>query len=147
MKTPAIIVDLDGTLANIDERRKVLANNKDFNEFYESIPNDKLNYWCKEIIDLFKAKYKIILLTGREKNANVEKLTLSWLSNNNIYYDHLFFRKEKDNRKDSLVKKEIFESEIKSKFDILFVVDDRLQVVEMWREEGITCLQCDWGNF
>ena len=31
------------------------------------------------------------------------------------------------------------------KEDILFVVDDRQKVVDMWREEGLTCLQCaDW---
>lgn len=30
---------------------------------------------------------------------------------------------------------------------ILFVVDDRDQTVNMWRNNGITCLQCDKGDF
>jgi len=30
---------------------------------------------------------------------------------------------------------------------IEFVVDDRQQVVDMWRRNGITCLQCDVGDF
>lgn len=143
----AILVDLDGTLANIDKRRKELKEHNNFEKFYQEIQYDELNYWCKEIIELFKQKYKIILITGREKTKEVENLTLNWLEKNNIYYDQIYFRNYKDNRKDSIIKKEIFENNIKNKFEILFVVDDRLQVVEMWRKLGLVCLQCDWGDF
>jgi len=31
--------------------------------------------------------------------------------------------------------------------DIAFAVDDRQQVVDMWRANGVTCLQCDVGDF
>jgi|TARA_R110000823_G_scaffold205986_1_gene336775 hypothetical protein len=34
-----------------------------------------------------------------------------------------------------------------SKENILYAVDDRQQVVDMWRSNGITCLQCAVGNF
>ena len=31
---------------------------------------------------------------------------------------------------------------------VLFVVDDRQRVVDMWRAEGITCLQCEaWPEY
>jgi len=30
---------------------------------------------------------------------------------------------------------------------ILFVVEDRSRVVEMWRGEGLVCLQCAPGEF
>jgi hypothetical protein len=30
---------------------------------------------------------------------------------------------------------------------VLFVVEDRNRVVEMWREEGLVCLQCAPGEF
>ena len=30
---------------------------------------------------------------------------------------------------------------------ILFVVEDRSRVVEMWRSEGLACLQCAPGEF
>ena len=36
---------------------------------------------------------------------------------------------------------------IDSPDEILFVLDDRSQVVKMWRELGLTCLQVADGNF
>jgi uncharacterized HAD superfamily protein len=146
-KEKAILVDLDGTLADITERRKILGENKDFNLFYSEIPKDKLNFWCSEIINKFKQDYKIILITGREEIPEVKKNTLNWLNKHNIYFDNIYFRPLKDNRKDSLIKEEIYENNIKDKYEVLFVVDDRKQVTEMWRSKGITCLQCDWGDF
>ncbi len=56
-------------------------------------------------------------------------------------------RKGKDNRKDAIIKKEILGLLRQEGKEILFAVDDRQQVVDMWRENGITCLQCDIGDF
>ena len=36
---------------------------------------------------------------------------------------------------------------IKDKYRVLFVLDDRNQVVDMWRDIGLTCLQVADGNF
>ena len=52
-----------------------------------------------------------------------------------------------DSRKDSIVKQEIYEMCIKDKYNVLFVLDDRDQVVNMWREQGLKCLQVAEGNF
>ena len=56
-------------------------------------------------------------------------------------------RPENDNRQDSIVKREIFEQYIKGVYDIEFVLDDRNQVVEMWRSLGLKCLQVQEGDF
>lgn len=59
----------------------------------------------------------------------------------------LCMRASLDYRKDFEVKKEIFENKIRDFFQVLFVVDDRQQVVDMWRNLGLVCLQCDYGDF
>ncbi len=41
----------------------------------------------------------------------------------------------------------IYEEHIKAKYDILLAIADRQQVVDMWREQGLVCLQCDKGDF
>lgn len=56
-------------------------------------------------------------------------------------------RKTGDYRKDCIVKEEIYRKDIEPIYDILFCVDDRKQVVDAWRELGLTCLQCAEGNF
>jgi hypothetical protein len=56
-------------------------------------------------------------------------------------------RKYGDFRQDSIVKQEIYEQLIAPDYDILCVLDDRQQVVDMWREIGLTCLQVAPGDF
>lgn len=44
-------------------------------------------------------------------------------------------RPKNDNRKDSVVKKEMFDKYIRDKYYIEAVFDDRLQVCQMWHNE------------
>jgi hypothetical protein len=56
-------------------------------------------------------------------------------------------RQTDDNRKDSIIKEEIYDAHIRGKYNVLFVLDDRDQVVQMWRSLGLTVLQCNEGDF
>jgi len=56
-------------------------------------------------------------------------------------------RKSKDNRKDSIVKEEIYRKHIFPFYYIQFVLDDRNQVVDHLRELGLTVFQVAPGNF
>lgn len=76
-----------------------------------------------------------------------EKKTEKWLRGNDITYGMLLMRPEGDIRKDSIVKREIFENYIRDYYNIQFVLDDRNQVVEMWRSLGLKCLQVAEGDF
>lgn len=144
----AIIVDIDGTLRNCDNRLKFLeGDKKDWDSFYEYIRWDFLNEWCKAIIEKFQTDCTIILLTGRPSKSQVVKDTIAWLKSHSINFDELYFRKEGDYRSDCIVKKEIYESQIKHDYNILFVLEDRKRVTQMWRDIGLTCLQCAEGDF
>ena len=75
----------------------------------------------------------------------MEWLDKHGLSNRNT---QLFMRPAGDTRDDRIVKREIYEREIKGKYNVLWVLDDRNKVVDMWRRElGLTCLQVAEGNF
>jgi hypothetical protein len=90
--------------------------------------------------------HTIILLSGREDRY--KEPTLRFLEKYNIEYDHLFMRKSKDSRKDSVIKTELFDTEIRNKYFIEFVLDDRNQVVDMWRNDlKLPCFQVYYGNF
>lgn len=153
----AIIVDLDGTLADNEHRRKYLDEGEEENweKYYEGIRQDGLNEWCYEIVERFKDDHEIYLVTGREGTDEIREDSVAWLDQHDVYYDDLYFREEKDYRKDAEVKQEILYEEIlenedlaaESIDDILFAVDDRLQVIDMWRDLGITVLDCAGGEF
>ena len=53
-------------------------------------------------------------------------------------------RNAEDKRSDKDVKEEILEKHI-NKSSVWFVLDDRDAVVEMWRENGLCCLQAQEG--
>jgi len=136
--SPAIIVDIDGTLAKKGDRGIF---------DWKKVEVDTLNIPVARLVEAMKRfGYKIILLSGRDSLCRPE--TERWLKANSVEYDHLFMRVEKDNRKDSIIKEELYRQNIEGKFHVEFVLDDRDQVVEMWRKTlGLICLQVDYGDF
>lgn len=140
----AIICDIDGTVAKMVERRPY-----DWNRVGEDEPKENIINIVKMYHDF---GYNIIFFTGRDGNAECKRQTIEWLEKH-LGLEHendfqLFIRTENDNRKDSIIKKEMFEENIRNKYFIDLVIDDRLSVTEMWRNElGLTCLQVDWGRF
>lgn len=146
-KDQAIIVDLDGTLCDVEHRvHHVKSKPKNWNAFNEAMGKDEPYYWCLELIAAMKSRgYKIYFVTGREENFR--SLTTQWLDYHSICYDELYMRRDQDFRDDAEVKEEIYVKEIVEKSQVLFVVDDRKSVVERWRKMGLTCLQCALGDF
>lgn len=143
----AIIVDLDGTLCDVEHRvHHVQSKPKNWNAFNQSMDLDQPYFWCIELIAAMKARgYKIYFVTGRDENF--KQVTTDWLALHNVSYDELHMRKDQDFREDSEVKEEIYHNHIKKNSQVLFVVDDRKSVVERWRELGLVCLQCAPGDF
>lgn len=131
----AIICDLDGTFAILNGR----------NPYDASIcEKDGINLAVYDILFNYQDK-NIIFVSGREDKYKEQ--TKSWLKETEIKYADLIMRKSGDMRKDSIIKREIYEEHIKGKYNVLFVLDDRNQVVDMWRELGLTCLQVAEGDF
>lgn len=123
----AVICDLDGTLA--------ILTRGPYDE--TQIHTDKLNESLAMIIDSYNQKgVAVILMSGRKESAR--EATEQWLKLNNVTYRALHMRATSDNRKDSIVKEELYERHVKDKFYIDCVFDDRLQVVRKWHELGLT---------
>ena len=62
-------------------------------------------------------------------------------------YDELYMRKDEDRRADYIIKKEIYDEFIEPHYNVQFVLDDRDQIVKMWRGLGLKVLQCQFGDF
>jgi hypothetical protein len=141
-----VLFDIDGTLSNCTHRRNyLLSEPKNWAEFYGHLTEDEVNPWCLRLIKMCRADgLRACLVSGRPDDYR--ERTLSWLAFNEVPYDELHMRRAGDSRKDFIVKEEI----LHARFDpakILFVVDDRKSVAEMWRRNGLTVLHCDEGNY
>jgi predicted secreted acid phosphatase len=145
-KQKAIIVDLDGTLCNADHRKHhVEKKPTNWPAFYEALVHDEPHQWCLDLIDGMRGIAEIVFVSGRPDNYKNE--TKQWLERHKLEIWPLFMRKEKDFRQDAVIKAEIYREHIEPKYEVLFCVDDRKQVVDMWRSLGLICLQCAEGNF
>jgi len=136
----AIICDLDGTLALLNGRNPYDASD---------CVNDLLNRPVAQLLKTIcrsRPEVKILLVSGREQKYMHQ--TWDWLEKHDIPYDYLFMRCTGDTRKDAIIKREIYDYYIRNQFNVWFVLDDRRQVVEMWRDElGLPVFQVDWGEF
>jgi predicted kinase len=133
----AIISDIDGTLALISGRSP-----------YDTArcEQDALNEPVADIVGNYhKSDFRILLASGRSEQHR--SLTENWLQQKGVRYHELFMRADGDSRKDAIIKREIYENHIAGKYNIKFVLDDRQQVVDLWRSLGLTCLQVDDGDF
>lgn len=148
MKKKTIIVDLDGTLCNIDHRMHLFRANK-LDEFQNEMAKDTPNFWCTEIIWAMSYRYTIHYVTARsDDHASVTDFWVAQHSPTDDLLDHFILMKDSgDNRPDDVVKEEMYRQHIEPEYDVLFVIDDRQHVVDMWRRLGLTCLQCAKGDY
>src|SRR3954453_13638214 len=134
----AILVDIDGTVALMNGRSPY-----DWSRVGSDLPN-------QPVIDAVRAMHAagntIVFCSGRDAVCRPE--TEAWLD---LYvgvpYESLFTRPEGDSRKDAVVKREIFDNEIRDRWRIVGVFDDRQQVVRMWRALGLTVFQVAEGDY
>lgn len=131
----AIICDIDGTLALFG----------DANPYDRDFSKDEVNTPVRDILLAFNNALTIILLSGRD--GKHREATEDWLSHWGIPHNELYMRTAGDNRKDFLIKKELYDKHIQGKYNVRFILDDRDQVVELWRSMGLTCLQVAEGDF
>lgn len=124
-----VICDLDGTLAILNRGPYDTAK----------CEKDSVCLPVKQILNDIDPKYYVFLMSGREDKFRPH--TERWLKQHNIRYDELFMRKTGDFRRDSIIKKELFNDNIRDKYNTFFVVDDRLQVIrECWNRLGVFVL-------
>jgi hypothetical protein len=148
-----VIMDLDGTLALIDERRAhaVKSNGKlDYKKFHDpdNIKMDKPNWPVIDIARMFKqANFHIFIFSGRSDQCKAE--TIKWLAKYQVPYSKLRMRPHKTLGfvPDEKLKRIFLEEAPFGLDQIHCVIDDRQKVVDMWRGLGLTCLQVAPGDF
>ena len=130
-KPKAIIVDVDGTIADKGKR-----NPFQWDRVSEDTPRKFIidiikNYWANRDIE-------IIFLSGRDSVCRHE--TLEWIDIHfGIMYQsiNLYMRTQDDTRKDTIVKEELFWNHIADNYNVIAAFDDRPCVVRKWHSIGI----------
>lgn len=144
-----IIFDVDGTLLDIEHRRHFVEGpNKDWDTFmdpaemFKDIPNQPV---VDIAIAMEKAGHEIIVVSAR--NERHRTVTENSLNVAGVFRSALFLRPDGDFRSDAVFKQEVLDALIAQDWKPDMVFDDRNQVVEMWRSNGLTCVQVAKGDF
>lgn len=130
------IFDLDGTLSLMNGRSAYDG---------ESCASDKPNQPLIDTLNYLNEDNEIIIMSGR--NGESRPQTIEWLEKYDIPYDQLYMRTPKDQRKDSVIKEEMYNSFVKGRYNVQGVFDDRNMMVDHWRSMGLPCYQVYYGDF
>ena len=147
MKRKAVIIDLDGTLVSdpvASGYKWTNPEDMDWDAWHRSrLPLDK-NQWCYDIVKNFHNDgYTIIYLTGRGCDGVGRDIATQWLAKHSPTQDYkLIMRPSGTTIADYVMKKEIYETQIEPEYDVLFAIDDKRSVCEMWKEVGVPHLYC-----
>ena len=134
------LFDIDGTLAHMGERRGPYDEHL--------VGGDEVDATMARLLRVVRSgdpHTSIVVLSGRTEGCR--EATERWLRMNYLPFDELHMRQVGDQRKDSVVKAELFDREVRNRYHALGVFDDRQQVVDMWRGMGLKCLQVQPGDF
>jgi hypothetical protein len=148
-----VIVDIDGTVAHHEGIRSPY----DYSEvILQDTVDEHVTWLVRRIFDLrfdTVTDYPyVFFVSGRDDICRA--YTETWLRRTaGISYDDLFMRPSgavDDNGNkipDYLVKSRLFDENIRGRYNVRFVLDDRDQVVSLWRSLGLKCLQVQPGDF
>ena len=136
----SIIIDLDGTLADCNHRLHFIEQpKKDWKSFFNHCNEDSVIEPVRELINMLKTKYMIIILTARPDIS--KEATVKWLDDNNIEYDALFMRGKNDYRKSPVVKRDLIEEMKCHDYIPVYAIEDRDDCIDMFNSLGIFTLK------
>lgn len=143
-----IIFDIDGTLYDHNHRLKYLFSDPpDWERFKSDIYLDTKIPEINDLLISLHTYHRIIFCTGRDRS--LEQITISQIlklyENSTIYIDKskilLYMRAVNDMRQDDAVKYDLLKDMQSDGLDPKVVFEDRKSVVNMWRKNGLICLQ------
>ena len=142
-----IVFDIDGTIADMEHRRHWVATKpKNWPAFNAGMARDTVHKDIAGLMDMFADKdYTILLCSGRGEESRA--VTEAWLADNDLPYKQLYMRGLQDYRQDSIVKVELLAQIREQHGNPWLWFDDRQQVVDAIRAEGVRVLQVAPGDF
>jgi uncharacterized HAD superfamily protein len=135
---PIVLVDIDGTLADVHHRLHHIKNarRKNWKAFFEGMEHDTPIASTVAWVQSLAGHHDIIIITGRPEEYRAR--TEVWLKQNGIPFADIFMRRDGDHRPDYEMKKEALKRWPKER--IKLVIEDRPPVCDMWLQQGIRCV-------
>lgn len=125
-KPLAIVVDLDNTLAILNDRHPYDGHLCETDEFCEVVAR---------VISTFRSDHSVLFLTGRNEDAR--QATERWLDEIGMEHQGVFMRATDDWRPGAEYKAEVMRDRILRDFDVVLALDDDPEIVKAFRAMGV----------
>lgn len=142
---PAIIVDIDGTLAHHGPEGRSPYD-------YSRVSEDVVDETIRNLVNHEGGRGTVIIIcSGRDSTCYTD--TEKWLHDNGVRFDILLMRpedaKDENGNKlaDYVVKYDLFDKHIRPFYNVKYCLDDRRQVIDMYRALGLKVLDVAGNNF
>ena len=140
-KVNAVIVDMDGTLADVSAMRHFVRRQpKNFDAFHAESVNVPPNPEAVRLVRMAHARgLAVVVVTARR--ARWRHHTAWWLALHDIPSDALIMRGDQDMRPDVEVKRDILRDFIRPAWNPVLAIDDNPAIVDLWMSEFIPTVQ------
>ncbi len=144
----AVIFDIDGVMSDPNHRLNLLDQTPpDWEGFFSLCGDDPVHHHNVVLVrTLLQTGMRIFFVTGRPERTR--QTTLKWFRQMAAlgFEDFtLYMRANGDYRPDYVIKREVVQEIRKAGLTIIMAFDDRKQVADMYKEEGIPCHLVDAG--
>lgn len=145
----AVIVDLDGVLADAAHRQDVLfsgaGRRKNWQAFFALAGDDGLFREIARLTELLDPELCVVLLTARP--TSIRDITLEWLARHGLRWDLLVMRPDGDYRSSPDAKRMAVHELRSVGFDLRLALDDDQRNVDMFHDEGVPCVYIHSGYY
>ena len=140
------IFDIDGTVADASHRlHHIQKQPKDWDAFFAACIDDLPIEHIVGLTHALSHFEKIVYVSGR--SDQVRNKTEQWLKDFCCAAGTLYMRKAGDHRPDNIIKAELLDQILADGYEPIMAFEDREQVVQMWRANGVPCAQVAEGKF
>ena len=141
---PAVVVDIDGVLADAAGRQH-LRGGGDWRAFFDACDEDPVIEETSRLLDLLDANLAVLLVTGRPRR--VQAKTVEWLERFRVRWDLLVTRDFGDYSGVSEFKRDVLMDIRAQGFDVRLAFEDDPGNHAMYVAEGVPCLYIQSGYY
>jgi hypothetical protein len=141
----AVVVDIDGVLADAKGRQHHLWDSRDWDAFFDACGDDPVVDEVRTLLSLLDATLVVLLVTARP--LRVRELTVSWLDDHGLRWDLLVMRPSDEYAPAATFKRDVVDELREEGFELELAMEDDPRNRAMYMEAGVPCLYVHSGYY
>jgi hypothetical protein len=143
---PAVIVDVDGVLADAQGRQHHLDwERRDWAAFFDAAGEDPVIEEVRALLGIVDPDVAVLLVTARP--VRIRDVTLTWLDAHGLRWDLLVMRPRDELAAAWSFKREVVDELRGDGFDLRLAIEDDPRNRDMYDEAGVPCLYLHSGYY